>query len=334
MTGAARFPSIAGLLQQMRRAGQSRRHTMTKTSDSKACATRKIRANGLLLVLLATFAHAAQAGAVLDRIRQSGRIVIAHRESSVPFSYVDANGKPVGYAIDLCLRVAEAVRRRLEMKTLVPEFVAVTPATRIAAVVDGKADLECGSTTNNAERRQKVAFTIPHYITGTRYLVRSASPIVDIAMFEGRKLVSTKGATPLKAIKEANDDRLLHIDILEVPDNAKAVEMVESGAADGFAMDDVQLYGLISARPEPGKLKVVGKFLTIEALAIMMSKDDAEFKHMVDEEMRRLIYSGEAQAIYARWFNEPIPPKGRVLGVPMNYLLKDFWRYPTDWVPN
>ena len=307
---------------------------MTTTSVPVGRAIRKFRANGLLLVLLAAIAHPVQAGAVIDRIRQSGHIVIAHRESSVPFSYVDANGKPVGYAIDLCLRVAEAVRRKLELKTLVPEFVPVTPATRIAAVVDGKADLECGSTTNNAERRQKVAFTIPHYITGTRYLVRSTSTIVDLPMFEGRRLVSTKGATPLKAIRAANDDRLLHIDILEVPDNAKALEMVESGAADGFAMDDVQLYGLISGSPEPGKLKVVGKFLTIEALAIMLSKDDPEFKHLVDEEMRRLIYSREALAIYERWFNEPIPPKNRVLGVPMNYLLKDSWRYPTDWVPN
>lgn len=307
---------------------------MITTSVPVGRAIGKSRANGLLLVLLAAIAHPVQAGAVIDRIRQSGHIVIAHRESSVPFSYVDANGKPVGYAVDLCLRIAEAVRKKLELKALVPEFVPVTPATRIAAVVDGKADLECGSTTNNAERRQKVDFTIPHYITGTRYLVRSTSTIVDLPMFEGRRLVSTKGATPLKAIRTANDDRLLHIDILEVPDNAKAVEMVESGAADGFAMDDVQLYGLISGSSEPGKLKVVGKFLTIEALAIMLSKDDPEFKHLVDEEMRRLIYSHEAQAIYERWFNEPIPPKNRVLGVPMNYLLKDSWRYPTDWVPN
>jgi len=307
---------------------------MTTLSDPARRAGPNVRAKSFLFVLLAATTFSVHAGATLDRIRQSGRIVIAHRESSVPFSYVDANGKPVGYAIDLCLRVAEAVRKKLEMRALVPEFVAVTPATRIAAVVDGKADLECGSTTNNAERRQKVAFTIPHYITGTRYLVRSGSAIDDLPMFEGRKLVSTKGATPLKAIKKANDDRLLHIDVLEVPDNAKAVEMVESGAADGFAMDDVQLYGLISGAPDPGKLKVVGKFLTIEALAIMLSKDDPEFKRLVDEEMRRLIYTREAQAIYERWFNEPIPPKNRVLGVPMNYLLKDFWRYPTDWVPN
>jgi glutamate/aspartate transport system substrate-binding protein len=286
---------------------------------------------GVLLLLAA--ALPAHAGPVLDRIKQSGRIVLAYRESSVPFSYLDADAKPVGYAIDLCKRLTEGVRKKLEMKTIATEFLAVTPATRIAAVADGKADLECGSTTNNAERRQKVAFTIPHYITGTRYMVRSTSPIEDLPMFEGKNLVSTKGATPLKAIDSANRDRLLGIRILEVPDNAKAVEMVESGAADGFAMDDVQLYGLISGRPDPSKLKVVGKFLTIEALAIMLSKDDPEFKKIVDDEMRSLINTREAQAIYERWFGQPIPPKNRVLGVPMNYLLKDFWRFPSDWVP-
>jgi ABC-type amino acid transport substrate-binding protein len=290
----------------------------------------RLYAGVLLLLAVAMPAHA---GVVIDRIKQSGRIVLAYRESSVPFSYLDADGKPVGYAIDLCRRLTEGVRKKLEMKAITTEFLAVTPATRIAAVAEGKADLECGSTTNNAERRQKVAFTVPHYITGTRYLVRSQSPIEDLSMFEGKKLVSTKGATPLRAVDSANRDRLLGIHILEVPDNAKAVEMVESGAADGFAMDDVQLYGLISGRPDPSKLKVVGKFLTIEALAIMLGKDDPEFKRIVDEEMRSLIYTHEAHVIYDRWFGQPIPPKNRVLGVPMNYLLKDFWKFPSDWVP-
>ena len=294
----------------------------------------KALGRGVLLALLVAGAWPVQAGSVLDRIKHTGHIVLAHRESSVPFSYVDGDGRPVGYAIDLCLRLAEAVRKRLDMQSLAPVYLAVTPATRIAAVVDGKADLECGSTTNNAERRQKVAFTIPHYITGTRYLVQSASNIEDVAMFEGKKLVSTKGGTPLKAIDKVNRDRQLHIQILEVQDNAKAFDMVKSGEADGFAMDDVQLYGLISGSPDPGKLKVVGKFLNIEALAIMMSKDDLELKHIVDDEMRRLIFTREAYAIYDRWFSAPIPPKNRTLGVPMNYLLKDFWKFPTDWVPN
>jgi len=288
----------------------------------------------LSLLALAAAATAAQAGPVLDRIKQSGKIVIAHRESSIPFSYLDADKKPVGYAVDLCLRIADVVKKKVGVPNLRVEYLLVTPATRIATVADGKADLECGSTTNNADRRQKVAFTIPHYISGARYTVRADSPIAELPQFEGKKLVSTKGTTPLKAIDQANRERLLRIDILEAPDHAKAVEMVEKGEADGFAMDDVLLYGLIAGRPDPGKLKVVGKFLTIEPYGIMMSKDDPEFKKLVDDEMRRLITSREAYAMYEHWFQKPIPPKYTSLNLPMNYLLKDFWKYPTDQVPN
>jgi ABC-type amino acid transport substrate-binding protein len=278
-------------------------------------------------------AAAIPTGPVLDRIRQTGKILIAHRESSLPFSYLDADKKPMGYAVDLCLKLADAVRKRLEMKALAPEFVLVTAGNRIQMVVDGKADLECGSTTNNAERRQKVAFTIPHYITGARYMVLADSPIAELPMFEGKKLVSTKGTTPLKEVDRANRERLLRITILEAPEHAKAMQMVLSGEADGFVMDDVLLYGLISSSADPGRLKVVGKFLTIEPLAIMMRKDDPEFKKICDEEMKRLILSREAYAIYDHWFNKPIPPKNLPLNLPMNYLLRDFWKYPSDQVP-
>ena len=274
----------------------------------------------------------ASAGPVLDEIRTKCRIVIAHRESSVPFSFVDG-GKPVGYAVDLCKRVAEAVRTKLGLKTLAVEFVKVTPADRIPVIVERRADLECGSTTNNAERRQKVAFTVAHYVTGARYLVRADSEIGDLQGFQGKKLVSTTGTTPLKAIVQANKERLLGITVVEAPDHARAVEMVEKGEVDGFAMDDVLLYGLRAARPDPGKLKVVGKFLTVEALAIMLSKDDPEFKQIVDDEMKRLVASREAYSLYDRWFTQPIPPKNAALNIPMTYLLKDLWKYPTDWGP-
>jgi ABC-type amino acid transport substrate-binding protein len=287
----------------------------------------------LLSCALLSAGVAVQAGPVLDRIRSNGKIVLAHRESSVPFSYLDADRKPVGYAMELCLKLADAVRRKLELKTLTPEYLMVTPANRIQMVAEGKADLECGSTTNNAERRQKVGFTVPHYITGARYMVRSDSPIDDLAGFEGRRLVSTKGTTPLKAIDQANRERLLRITILEAPDHARAVEMVEKGEADGFAMDDVLLYGLIAGRPDPSRLKVVGKFLTIEPLAIMLPKDDPEFKKIIDDEMKRLIQSREAHPIYERWFQKPIAPANTSLNLPMSYLLKDFWKYPTDQVP-
>jgi glutamate/aspartate transport system substrate-binding protein len=288
----------------------------------------------LLVALSMLAADVAVAGPVLERIRTHGKIVVAHRESSVPFSYIDANKKPIGYAIDLCVRLAEATRKKLGMAELRVEFLQVTPANRIQTIAEGKADLECGSTTNNAERRQQVAFTIPHYITGARYLVRVDSPINELRQFGGKKLVSTKGTTPLKSIQQANRDGQMGIEILEAPDHLRAVEMVEKGEADGFAMDDVLLYGLIAARPEPGRLKVVGKFLTIEPLAIMLSKDDADFKRVLDDEMRRLIASREAYTIFERWFSKPIPPQNIALNLPMNYLLKDFWKFPTDQVPN
>ena len=271
---------------------------------------------------------------VLDRIRATGRIVLAHRESAVPFSYYDANKKPVGYALDLCKDVAEAVRKHLGMKSIEIAYLPVSTATRIDAIVGGKADLECGATTNNAERRQKVAFTIPHYITGTRFAVRADSSIAELNQFEGHVLVSTAGSTPLKTVAQANDDRLLHIDVKPVKDNAEAMKMLGDKSADGFAMDDVQLYGLIAESANPAQFKVVGKFITIEPLAIMLSKDDAAFKKVVDDEMRRVIRSGEGDRIYARWFTSPIPPRNVSLNLPMSYLLRDSWRYPSDAVAN
>lgn len=270
---------------------------------------------------------------VLERIRAGGKITLAHREASVPFSYLNGSGKPVGYALDLCLRLADAVKSALGLQRLDVAYLPVTSANRIDAVASGKADLECGSTTNNAERRKAVAFTVPHFITGTRYLVRNDSPVLELAQFEGRKLVSTAGTTPLAAVKRANHDRLLRINVLEAPDHAQALEMVARGEVDGFAMDDVLLFGLVAGRPDTERFKVVGKPLTIEPLAIMLSKDDPAFKRIVDEEMKRLILSREAHAIYERWFLRPIPPQHRALNLPMHYLLKDFWKYPTAEVP-
>ncbi len=274
-----------------------------------------------------------QATTVLERVATGGSLVIAHRESSIPFSYLDGNKKPVGYAVDLCLKLADAVQKKVGAKTMPVEFLMVTPANRISVIETGKADLECGSTTNNAERRQKVSFTIPHFITGARLLVRANSSVERIEDLNGKNLVSTKGTTPLKAAEQANRERLLGVKILEAPDHAKAVEMVEKSAAEAFVMDDVLLFGLASNRPNPAALKVVGKFLTTEPLAIMLPKNDPEFKKLVDTEMRRLIQSGEIYPIYAKWFSKPIPPNNQALNMPISYLLKDFWKYPTDVVP-
>lgn len=279
-------------------------------------------------------ASTATAATILERISSGGKLVIAHRESAVPFSYVDsASGKPVGYAVDLCLRIAEVVRKKTGRKDIAVEFVQVTPANRIEMIEQGKADLECGSTTNNAERRQKVAFTVPHFITGARLLVKASSAVDRLEDLQGKTLTSTKGTTPLKAVTQANRERLMGIKIVEAPDHARGVEMVEKGEADAFLMDDVLLYGLSAARPDPKALKVVGRFVTTEPLAIMLPKNDPEFKKLVDEEMRRLITSREIYPIYDKWFAQPIPPHNKPLNIPVSYLLRDFWKYPTDQVP-
>ena len=289
---------------------------------------------GYLLALLVASACStfAQAEGVLDRVRGGGPLVIAHRESSVPFSYVH-EGRAVGYAVDLCLRIAEVVRQKTGRKDMPVQMLQVTPSNRIEAVKSGKADMECGSTTNNAERRKDVAFTIPHFITGARLLVPAASKVERMEDLEGRKLVSTQGTTPLKAAEQANRERLMRIQMVEAPDHEAAVRMVEKGEADAFVMDDVLLYGLASNRADPQALKVVGRFVTTEPLAIMLPKGDDEFKKLVDAEMRRLISSREIYAIYDRWFMRPIPPTQRALNLPVSYLLRDFWKYPSDEVP-
>ncbi|CAN5627419.1 amino acid ABC transporter substrate-binding protein [soil metagenome] len=286
----------------------------------------------LLGIAAAACGNVMAASAVIDSIKAGGPLLIGHRESSVPFSYLD-QGKPIGYAVDLCLKIAESIKRKANLANMKIEFVPVTSANRVSMVESGKVHLECGSTTNNAERRQKVAFTIPHFITGARLLVRSDSTITRIEDVGGKSLVSTAGSTPLKAVQQADRERLLHLKILAAPDHEKAVQMVEKGEAEAFVMDDVLLYGLASSRAKPDALKVVGKFLTTEPLAIMLPKGDAEFKKMVDDEMRRLITSGDINPMYDKWFTRPIPPRNVSLNLPQSYLLKDFWKYPTDFVP-
>lgn len=291
--------------------------------------------SSLLALLISSVGTSAAAGDVLERIRSTGTITIAHRESSVPFSYVaKEHAEPMGYTLDLCSRIVEALAKTLKRPISV-NYLPVTPANRIAAITEGRADIECGSTTNNAERRKDVAFTVPHYITGARFMVRADSPIAELRDFEGKRLVSTRGTTALKAITRANHERLLRIKLMEAPDHARAVAMVAAGEADGFVMDDVLLYGLIANQPDPNKFKVVGKFLSIEALAIMLPKHDHELKAIVDDEMKRLIATREAHAIYSKWFETDLPDAGGSnLRLAMNYLLKETWRYPTDQVPD
>lgn len=275
----------------------------------------------------------AVAGPTLDRIRATRQVVIAHREASIPFSYLDVDGRPIGYAIDLCKLLVDALSSQLGVGPLKIRYLPVTSSNRIETIEAERADLGCESTTNTAERRERVSFTVPHYVTGTRFLVRADSTVAALRDFGGQRLVSTVGTAPLDLLRSANAEHGMGIDVGEVTDHARGVEAVARGEADGFAMDEVLIQGLVAAMPRPGRLKVVGKYLTVEALAIMLPRNDPEFKSFVDGEMKRLIRNRTAHALHDRWFTQPIPPKGRNLNLPMPFLLRDSWRFPTDWVP-
>ena len=274
----------------------------------------------------------ASSSPVLDRIRDSGVIRLAHRESAVPFSFYDADKKPVGYTLDLCLRVVDKLRTDLKRPDLKVQYVMVTPSTRMPAIIEGKADLECGTTTNNRERREKVAFTIPHYIAGIRMVAKTSSGIRKWDDLRNKTLASTKGTTSVAELRKLNDVRVLNMKLVEAKDHAEAFAMVEAGKADAFAMDDVLLYGFRANAKNPADYVVVGDMLTVEPYAIMLSKDDVEFKRLVDRAMTNLILDYEAEKIYKKWFQQPIPPNGAKLDIPMSFLLRDSFKYPSDKV--
>jgi glutamate/aspartate transport system substrate-binding protein len=269
---------------------------------------------------------------LLSDIAKDGKIILGYRESAVPFSYVD-QGKPVGYAFDICHRLTKAVQQHLGLPKLDIRTQVVTSDNRVDLVAKKQVHLECGSTANNAARREKVAFAIPHFITGARMAVRANSDIDQLQDAGLKKIASTKGSTQLEALRRLDAQRLLRSQIIEVADNEQGIIMVEKGEVDAFVMGDVLLAGLIARRPNPSALKVTGRFMSTEALAVMLPKGEEAFKKVIDAEMRRLILSREIYQIYADWFEKPIPPQKRSLNLPVNYLLRDFWKQPTDQVP-
>ncbi|CAG9174752.1 Glutamate/aspartate import solute-binding protein [Cupriavidus laharis] len=263
----------------------------------------------------------------MQRIHQSGAIRLAYREDAVPFSYL-LDGKPAGYSIDLCLKVVDAVRSALRMPALKVEWVSVTSMTRFAAMVDGKADLECGTTTNTRQRREQVAFTIPHFIAGTRMLVRSDSAIAKWADLRGKTVVSTAGTTSLAMLRALVDTGR----IVEARDDGQAFAMIESGQADAFVMDDVLLASQRTRARNPADYRITGSMLTVEPYAIMLPPHNDDFKKLVDKTLTAAINEQETQKLYRRWFQSPVPPLGIALDIAMSNLLRDSFHFPSDKV--
>jgi glutamate/aspartate transport system substrate-binding protein len=283
-----------------------------------------------VLSLAAQPAIAQELTGTLKKVKDSGSITIGHRESSVPFSYYDDKQQVVGYATDLCNKIADAVKKELKLDKLEVKLNPVTSATRIPLMANGTVDLECGSTTNNLERQQQVGFTITHFVTANRFVSKKAAKLNTVDDLKGKTITSTSGTTNIKQITELSGQKNLGLNILPAKDHAEAFLMVETGRAAAFVMDDILLYSFVAAARSPGDYTVSKDALSVEPYGIMLRREDPAFKKVVDAEMTRIYKSGEINAIYDKWFTKPIPPKGLNLNLPMSEEFKKVVANPTS----
>lgn len=267
----------------------------------------------LAIGLSAPSALAQSSGGTLDKISKSGEIVIGHRESSVPFSYLDADQKPVGYSIDLCMKIVDAVSAELGKKIAV-KYVPVNPKTRIALMANGTIDLECGSTTNNLTRQQQVEYLPVTFVTGTKIMARKGSGISSVADLNGKSVALAQGTTNERAVKAAIKDLGLDVKVLPVRDHAEGMLSLETDRVDAYSTDHILLFGLIAKSKTPDKFEVVGDFLSFDPYAIMVRRDDSTFELVGKKALAAVFRSGEIDGIYSKWFDS--------LGVPQGDLLK------------
>jgi len=256
----------------------------------------------------------AQTSPTLKKIADRGAIVIGHREASVPFSYLDQNQKPIGFSVDLCLKIADAVKEELKKPDIKINYVPVTPQTRFALLANGTVDLECGSTTNTFSRQSQAAFTFTTFITGTKLLVRANSGIKSVDDLGGKTLVVLPGTTNEQALKAYIEQKRMNTRIINVREHAEALLAMETDRADAYGSDDVLLYGSRARAKNPDQYVVVGEFLTFDPYAIMIPRNDSAFATVADKAIAKMFRDGSFMQAYKKWF-DPI-------GMPLNPLLE------------
>jgi glutamate/aspartate transport system substrate-binding protein len=261
----------------------------------------------------------------LAKVRAASAITIAYRESSVPFSYLSARNEPIGYSIELCRRLAEAIGEAVG-RGLALKWLAVTSETRIEAIASGRADLECGSTTNNLERQKRVAFSPVIFVSGTKLLVKRGSPVRSYRNLAGKTVVVTAGTTNEQAMQEIARRFKVDFRIIKQKDHSESYAQVESGKADAFATDDVLLYGLVAQHKAQKEYQVVGEFLSYDPYGIMFRKGDAQLAELVQRTFHDLAEDGEIERQYKRWFLQRLPSSGQSLDLPMSPQLETLIR--------
>jgi len=272
----------------------------------------------------------AQATGTLDKVKASGTITLAYRESSIPFSYLDDKAQPVGFAHDICLKIVDEVKKATGRADLKVALQSVTSANRIPLLQNGTIGIECGSTTNNSARGKQVQFATNYFYTGTRFLVKAGTAVKTLDDLKGKTIVSTTGTTNFQILRNLNEQNKLGMELVAAKDHAESALLVESGRAVAFGMDDILLYGLRASSQNPASLAVVGEPIQVEPYAIMLRLDDPAFKKLVDATLANLMASGEFTKLYTKWFMSAIPPKGINLNAPMSKELVDNMKALSD----
>lgn len=266
----------------------------------------------------------------LARVRESGIITVGYREDAMPFSYLDAKRRPVGYSMELCRRVVDAVAAALPGQTVQPRLVPVTVATRIAMVADRVVDLECGSSTNTVERQNRVAFSVTIFVAEIRAMALRKEHVQSVADLKGKIVVSTVGTTSMPALTRLNKEMGLDMTIVAGKTDTESFHMLEKGRAQVFVLDDALLHAFAANARLPALYVISAQSLSVEPYALMLPRDDPVFKALVDRVLTGLYRSGEISRIYDRWFHQPIASRGLQLDLPMGEALRKVIARPTD----
>ena len=296
----------------------------------KKTATRFAFAATLATTLLSAPVMAQEPSGTLKKIKDTGVIALGHRESSIPFSYYDDKQQVIGYSQELMLKVVDAVKADLKLAKLDIKLMPVTSSNRITLVQNGSVDLECGSTTNNTERQKQVSFSNSIFVIGTRLMTKKDSGIKDFPDLAGKNVVTTAGTTSERLLRRMNEEKQMKMNIISAKDHGEAFLTLESGRAVAFMMDDALLYGEMAKAKRASDWVVVGTPQSYEAYGCMLRKDDPAFKKAVDGALAKVMTSGEAEKIYAKWFLQPIPPKGLNLNFPLSEPVKNLYKAPND----
>jgi glutamate/aspartate transport system substrate-binding protein len=266
----------------------------------------------------------------LKKVKETGTITLGYRESSVPFSYLDGSQKPIGFSIDLCGQVVEAVRKKLGLADLKVAYNPVNSATRLPLVANGTIDIECGSTANQLARQKQVAFSVSTFVAQFKWLTRTDSGIATPDDLKGKTVAVTAGTNTSQFLNKLNQDEGLKLSISQGKDHAESFLLVDTGRAAAFMEDDILLAGVRANAKDPSRFKILDQSYSADPYALMFRREDPDFKALVDETLIGLMKSGAFSRLYAKWFESPIPPRNLNLDFPMSDKLKDLIRTPSD----